>query len=537
MNKPEVVFQPTVQYGLKAGINMMVNAIRPTLGPHPRKTLIQRISGMPEMLDNGGVIARRIIQIENRNADMGAMLTRQMLWQLHENVGDGTATAAVIFQKIYNEGLHFLVNGGDKMLLRHYLEEGLQLILAEIDDQTQVLEGQEQLTQLAQTICYDLELAKLLGEIFDILGEYGQLEIRDGQGRAHEREYIEGIYWKGGLISRLFLPENGPRALEFENPAILLTDFDIEDAEGFINTIQAVQQRGANRLVVIARKLSESVIGYLYQVNNGSADFKIAVVKTPFVRADQQKMALTDMAFLTGGQFLTVESGQTLDAVRPEHLGQARRARLDMDNLSIIGGKGDARLLRRHIASLQAVHAKIQDAEERRHMLERIGRLLGGSAVLYLGGLTEYDIADSKERAVRTGAALRSALVSGYVPGGGVAYMACQARLKDAVGENDPLEKRAAFRILARALEEPTRTILTNAGLEIEDWLGPIRQAKRGIGLDVRTGTLGDMAAAGIIDSAAVAKAGCQSAISTAALALTVDVLIHRSNPPQSNEP
>lgn len=208
-----------------------------------------------------------------------------------------------------------------------------------------------------------------------------------------------------------------------------------------------------------------------------------------------------------------------------------------MHSFSITGGKGDARQLRRHITSLQSHYAKTKDIEERRHMLARIGRLQGGSAVLYVGGTTKLDIDYSKELAERTGAALRSAISSGFVPGGGVAYLACQARLKEAIGENDPLEKRTAYRILARALEEPFRTILTNSGLEIEDWLGPVRQAGCGVGVDVRTCKLDDMVSAGIIDSAAVAKEVCHKAVTTAAMALTLDVLVHRRNPPKSNEP
>jgi chaperonin GroEL len=243
------------------------------------------------------------------------------------------------------------------------------------------------------------------------------------------------------------------------------------------------------------------------------------------------------MAILIGGQVFTSESGQTLASVSPDNLGHARHARLDMHSFSIIGGKGDIRQLHRHVASLKSIYPKIQDVEDRRHMLRRIGRLQGGSAVLYVGGITKLDIDESIKNAESTGAALRSAISTGYIPGGGAAYIACQARLKEAAGENDPLEKRAAYRILARALEEPTRTILTNSGLEIEDWLGPIRQGRGSVGVDVCTRKLGDMVAAGILDSAAVAKAVCQNAVSTAALALTLDVFIHQRKPPVSNEP
>ena len=178
---------------------------------------------------------------------MGAMLTRQMLWQLHETVGDGTTTAAVMFQKIYNEGLHVLVNGGNKMLLRRYLEEGQKLVVKRLDAQTQPLEGQEQLTQMAQTVCYDTDLANLLGEIFDIIGEYGQFEVRSSRGRELEREYVEGIYWDAGLVSRLFLPENTSQKIEFENAAVLLSDFVIEDAEDLVPIFENLMRNGIDR--------------------------------------------------------------------------------------------------------------------------------------------------------------------------------------------------------------------------------------------------------------------------------------------------
>ncbi len=266
---PSVVFQPAVQYGLQQGIHLIVNAVRPTLGPQPRLTAIQRgFNGFPELLDNGGIIARRIIQIVGLDADMGAMLTRQMLWQLHETVGDGTATAAVIFQRIFDEGLRFLVDGGDKMRLRRYLEEGLDLILQRLETQVQPIEGQERLTQMALTVCYDPDLAKLLGEIFDILGEYGQFEVRSSRGRNLEREYVEGIYWDAGLISRYFLPDEPTARVEFENSALLISDFSIEDPEDLAALLNGLVQKGIDRLVIVARHLSEPVTGYLYRINH-----------------------------------------------------------------------------------------------------------------------------------------------------------------------------------------------------------------------------------------------------------------------------
>ena len=200
--KPGIAFEPDCRYNFQAGVNQLLNAIRPTLGPYPRYVAIEELSSdknkPPEILDNGGLIARRIIEISGADADVGAMFVRQMLWRLHETVGDGTATAAVLFQTIYNEGLRYLAAGGNAMLLRRHLESGLRLILTELERLTTPVAGQKQLAQIARTVCYDPPLAEMLGEIFDIIGEYGRLELRSGRSRSLEREYFEGMYWEWG---------------------------------------------------------------------------------------------------------------------------------------------------------------------------------------------------------------------------------------------------------------------------------------------------------------------------------------------------
>src|SRR4030042_5071879 len=194
-NSRRVVFQPATYRRMQQGIDKMVGAIRPTLGPRPRSVAIERIldERMPELLDNGGTIAKRIIQLPDRDEDMGAMLVREMLWKLQDQVGDGTATAAVLFQSVYNEGIHYLTAGGNATRLRIYLEKGLQVILDQITATTDHLSGKEQLAQMAQSLSYDPPLAKLLGEVFDIVGAYGRLEIRAGQSRELEREYGDGL--------------------------------------------------------------------------------------------------------------------------------------------------------------------------------------------------------------------------------------------------------------------------------------------------------------------------------------------------------
>ena len=255
-----VVFQPDTYQGFQNGIDQIVNVIRPTLGPQPRIVAIEREASankMPEMLDNGGLIARRIIQISERDADVGAMFIRQMLWHLHEKVGDGTATAAVMFQTIFNEGLRYIVAGGNAPRLRHYLEKGLRVIDNELAGMIQPVAGRARLAQIAESICYDPPLAKLMGEIFDIIGEHGRLELRSGRGRELEREYVEGIYWERGLLSREMIANVERQRTEFENASILISDFQIEDPRDLMPVmLMAIKAELRSMIVVTSNFLT-----------------------------------------------------------------------------------------------------------------------------------------------------------------------------------------------------------------------------------------------------------------------------------------
>ena len=228
---PGVVFQPAAYQALQGGIDQLVNVVRPTLGPRPRVVAIDPIvkSRSPELLDDAGVIARRIIQLPNRGEDMGAMLVRRLLWRIHDQFGDGAATAAVIFQSIYNQGLRYIVAGGSPALLRRHLDGSIRVILDELTGMSFPLEGKAGLAQVAESICYDPVLAKTLGEIFDIIGEHGQLDTRSGRSREIKREYVEGMYWKGSVFSRLMITDLTELRVKLDNAAILMTDIIIKD--------------------------------------------------------------------------------------------------------------------------------------------------------------------------------------------------------------------------------------------------------------------------------------------------------------------
>ena len=533
---PRVVFQPSAYQGLQRGINQMVEAVRPTLGPLPRIVAIERMtrSRTPELLDNGGVIARRIIQLPDRDEDVGAMFVRHMLWRLHEKVGDGTATAAVLFQSVYNQGLRYIVAGGNAMQLRRYLETSLQVILDELTHMAIHLEGKESLAQIAETISHDPPLAKMLGEIFDIIGEYGQLEVRSGRSRELEREYVEGMYWKGGVHSRQMINDHTNLRTEMENVAVLISDIEIEDPRRLIPIVDMAVQAEIRSLLIIASKLSESATSLLLRASQDPTKFKAIAVKAPWMTISDRATALEDLAILTGGRAFAKIAGYTLGGVKLQDLGRARRAWADRSHFGIIGGKGDPRLLRQHITDLRSAFRQSEDPDMRKKLRERIGKLMGGSATLWVGGVAEREIDARKELAQRTSDALRGAIVEGVLPGGGVSLLACRPALQRMLEQSTDPDERAAYRMLIRALEEPVRTILTNAGYDASEVMAEIKQAGPGFGFDVRSGQVADVAQAGIFDVSSVQKAAVHSAVASAALALTIDVLVHPKKPQES---
>ena len=529
--RPRVVFQPSVHQGMLAGINQLVDAISPTLGPRPRFVVMDRglANKPPELFDNGGLIARRIVALPDRDADMGAMLLRNLLWKLHEQQGDGTATAAVLYQAVYRLGVKHLSAGGNAMRLRRYLEAGLQVIVEALAAQVTPQSGQAALTRLAETVCYDQPLAAVLGEIMDAVGEYGQVDLQEARGRELEREYYDGGYWKSSLL--LADPAAGPQKVTLRDAALLISDVAADDPQQVAIIIEMARQRGAKALVFVVKSLTDPVRAMLLGANTTLKDFRVTAAETPGGAIDDQIGALEDLSVLRGGRPLLRAAGQTLGSVRAADFGQARTVWVDRMNLGVVGGQGNPRATRQHLATLKTVFAQTKAKESRLLLQQRIGRLSGGAATLWIGAATEAELAARKTSAERTLAALRGALLEGTVPGGGAALVAAapalQARLKQAADHDE----QAAYRILLQAVQAPLRIIVNNAGGDPSRVLAAVREAGAGWAYDARTGQVVAMNAAGIVDVAPVLRAAVQAGIAGAAMALTIDVLVQHRAP------
>lgn len=534
---PKVVFQPEVYLGMQRGIDQLVNAIRPTLGPFPRLVAVESTihkGKIPDLLDSGGLIARRIVQLSNRDEDAGAMLLRHMLWQLHEKAGDGTATAAVIFQSIYNQSVRFIAAGGDAMQLRYFLEQGSQLIMDQLDGMKVFIRGKEKLTHLAETLCYNPQLASMLGEIFDAIGEFGQMDIRAGHSRDLEQEYFKGMYWEGGLASRLMVSDPCQGSARLKDAAILASDLEIDEPKDLIPLLELAVRSGLYSLIIVANKFSERALSLLLS-RPVQEKLQILAVKTPGRTVDDQWTALQDLSILTGGQPILKAAGDSLNAIKIEVLGRASQVYADLDQFGIIESSCNPVQLQEHIEHLKNAFARTENAQVRRKLLERIGKLQGGSAVLWIGGSTPLAIEACKALAERASEAMRSTMRSGIVPGGGAAYLDCCPALQARLRQAGCLEEGTAYRILIQALHEPVRALLSNAGVPAGEIIGQVERAGRGYGFDLIQNQVVDMFGEGIYDSAAVAKAVVCCAVRGAALALSTDVLVHRRNPPDAS--
>jgi len=398
------------------------------------------------------------------------------------------------------------------------------------------VEGREKLAQIAESICYDAPLAKMLGEIFDILGEHGRLEVRSGRSRELEREYVEGMYWQAGVHSPAMIADRSRLRTDLENAAILISDLEIQDPRHLVPVLDKVVKAKIRTLMIVTTKLSDSVVNLVVALSRDPAQFQAVAVKAPGLAIGDRVAALDDLAVLTGGRPFVKAAGHTLRQVTLEDLGHARRAWADRNNFGIVGGQGDPRALRQHIANLRAAFARFDDPETRKKLRERIGKLMGGSATLWVGGASELDIQARKELAERTSDAVRGAIMDGILPGGGVALLACRPALRRVLDHSADPDQRAACRILIEALEQPTRTIIANAGHDASEVMGEIKHAGPGCGFDVRSAQVVDVAQAGIFDVASVVREAVHSAIAGAALALTVDVLVHHKQPKEAVE-
>ena len=532
-----VLSQPRAREALKAGIDTLASAVIPTLGPLTGPVALddRNRGGSPELLDDGGAIARRILQLDDHDADVGAMLLRETLWRQREGFGDGAATTAALYQTVYAEGHRFINAGGNAMLLRGALEAGLMDILEDLRRQVKQVKTQEEMERLALSVCGEKEIAAALADIFDLLGPHGAIEVQDG-GRDLAHEFFLGSYWESSVPSNLVFEGLIGDRIELKNTAWLISDFELDDLAALVELVTAVYRAGYDSLAIVAKTFSEQIIA-AQGANSRMEDFQLVYLQ-PTGLVDEQEAALDDLALITGGGVQRAITGHGLDATTPGMLGKSELAWVDRNRFGIIAGGGDRATVETEVAALERRFDR--NADERRQLIlrTRIGRLRGGSAVVYAAGSSQSEMRFQLERTERAIATMRAGMLSGTLPGGGAALLRCAKRLSELSRESADLHERAAWRILMKAAEAPCRALLANAGHEAPGVvLNAIRSEANGAGYDLRTDRIVDMHDAGLVDSAAALLAAVRNGIGGAALALTVDTIVHRVNPPLAIDP
>ncbi|MCE7984283.1 MAG: chaperonin GroEL [Caldilinea sp. CFX5] len=534
-----IVTQPQVYQDLQQGVDAIMAAIRPTLGPSPRLVALARSKGneAPEILDDGALIARRIIQITPRGADVGAMLLRHALWRMHQEVGDGATTMAVIYQALLNEGVRVITQGGcNAMLLRAGLEKGLQAVQESLQHMARPLVGKAAIARFACGLVQgNCALAELLGEIFDIVGADGLVVVEKGNRLGLEREYIEGTYWHlSGWVSRHFVTDTTRQQTTFEDAALLISDLAIEEPEQLIPVLEQCAKAGVRRLVITAKSIADRAVGLLVQ-NNQAKTVSTLVVRTPRVQEADQVAAMEDIAALTGGRVFYAAATADFQDFQIADLGYARRAWATQSLFGLFGGKGDPRQLRHHIRQLRGQLKSAVGDHEQQMLRERLGRMTGGTAILRVADATDTSSAALKTLALRAVTTLRHALTGGVVAGGGTALLQAQQVLSRLPAAS--AEEAIAYNILGRALEEPLRTIAHNAGYHPTIVTEQVQRAPAGCVFDARSGQLVNIPQSGIQDALFILQKALTIAVSGAAQALTTDAIVHHRKPPECIEP
>jgi len=381
----------------------------------------------------------------------------------------------------------------------------------------------------------DDELAAVLGEIFDIVGPEGLIVVEKGNRLTLEHEYVEGTYWKlSGWMSRLQVADVAEHRTLFEDAALLITDLTITDPRQLVPVLERSLKGGVKRLIILASKLSDAALGLLV-TNSQAKTIETLAVRTPKVAEMDRVAVMEDIAVMTGGRPFYSAGQETLDRFDISHLGHARRAWATDSLFGFFGGKGDPRRLRQHLATVRASLPNAPDDNEKKKLQERLGQLAGGTAILRLGGATLTAVETRTTLAERAVKSLRAALLGGVVPGGGAALLHARSALQAMPAETD--EDAVAYRVLARALEEPMRAIAQNAGRQPDVVIEKAKASPPGYGFEARSGQIVDLREAKVVDAAQTLKLALQIAVSGAATALTTDVIIHHKKPEISIEP
>ena len=521
MAAKEIVFQDAARAKVMAGVNVIANAVKVTLGPKGRNVILERTYG-PPIVANSGVVVAKEIELEDRFENVGAQLVREVASKTSDVAGDGTTTATVLAQAIVQEGMKYVAAGLNPMDLKRGIDKAVEAIVAELKRLSRPCTSRNEIAQVgAISSSGDAEVGEIIAQAMDKVGKEGVITVEDGKGLQNEVDLVEGMQFDRGYLSPYFITDAEKQSAVLEDPYVLLTEKKISAIHDLLPVLELVAKAG-KPVLVVAEDVDGEALATLV-VNNLRGALKSCAVKAPGF-GDRRKAMLEDIAIVTGGTVIAEEVGLTLEKATLANLGRATRVEANKEDTTIVGGGGDAHKIQNRVKQLRAQIAEASSDYDREKLQERVAKLAGGVAVIKVGAATETAMKEKKSRIDDAVHATRAAVEEGILPGGGVALLRARAAIQALKGENR--DQDAGIRIVLRALEEPIRQIVANAGEEPSVVLQKVSEGTGPFGYNVTSGEYGDLMAMGIVDPTKVTRSALQNAASIAALILTTDAMI-----------
>ena len=518
----EIKFNMDVRAQMKEGADALANAVKVTLGPKGRNVVIEKKFGAPQITKDGVTVAKEI-ELEDKFANMGAQMVKEVAAKTNDQAGDGTTTATVLAQAIINVGLKNVTAGANPMDLKRGIDKAVAAVVDSLRAQSQeVGEDYAKIEQVGTISANnDNYIGKLIADAMAKVKKDGVITVEEAKGTETEVKVVEGMQFDRGYISPYFMTNGDKMEAVLENPYVLLTDKKISAMKDLLPVLEPIAREGKS-LLIVAEDIDGEALTTLV-VNKLRGTLKIAAVKAPGF-GDRRKEMLQDIAVLTGGAVISEERGFSLENTTPDMLGKAEKVVVTKDNTTVVNGAGAPEAIAERAALIRKQIETTKSDYDKEKLQERLGKLAGGVAVLYVGAATEVEMKEKKDRVEDALSATRAAVEEGIVPGGGVAYIRAAAALADLKGAND--DETTGIHIVARAIEEPLRQIATNAGVEGSVIINKIRENAGDFGYNARTDEYVNMFEAGVIDPTKVSRVALENAASVAGMFLTTECAI-----------
>jgi len=515
----QIIFGDEARKSLKRGVDILADAVRPTLGPKGRPVALDKKWGAPTVINDGVSIAKEI-ELPDPFENMGVQLLKQAASKTNDKCGDGTTTSTILAQAMVTGGFKNIAAGSDATAIKRGIEKGVNVLVEELKKQAIPIAGKEQVAQVATISAADPQIGDLIADVMEKVGKDGVITVEESKGLMFETEFVEGMKFDRGYISPYFVTNRERMVAEIEDPYILLTDKKISAVADILPILEKTVQVSKN-LVVIAEDVEGEALATLV-VNKLRGTLNCLAVKAPGF-GDRRKAMLQDMAILTGGMVISEEVGRKLDSATVADLGRARRVVADKDDTTIVEGKGSEEQIQARIKQIKAQIEETTSDFDREKLQERLAKLAGGVAVIKVGAATETELKEKKHRVEDALSATRAAVEEGILPGGGVALLNAATALEPYMKDGD---EAVGIKILKEAVEEPIRWIAVNAGDEGSVVLDKVKKSPIGVGYDAAKGEYVDMVERGVIDPAKVVRTALENAASVAVMILTTESLV-----------